>query len=95
MKKPESDKATDDLESHPWLRNFNKKDLREQIETLKEATKSIENNLGTNSVLTLINSILIIGLMFGALITGTIGLGSDVSNSLLGLVKDQLHTKGK
>jgi hypothetical protein len=92
------DKSTDkqdDLEFHPWLVNYRKKNEIEKVEILTDAVKQIENNLGFVSILSLINSILIIGLIFGALLTGVVSVGSELSNSLIGLAKNKIGIGGE
>jgi len=83
----------DDLQLHPWLVNYRKKNEIEKVEVLTESVKAIEMNLGYVSVLSIINSVLIIGLIFGALITGVIGISSEVSDALIGFVKDKIETE--
>ena len=83
----------DDLQLHPWLVNYRKKNEIEKVEILTESVKGIEINLGYVSVLSIINSVLIIGLIFGALITGVIGISSEVSDALIGFVKDKIETE--
>lgn len=90
-KKPDA-KPSEDEEAHPWLINYNKRqDPRYHIEQLKRIAMTLEDNLGFVSVVTLINTIFIVILTFGALITGAIGVSSALSDSLLGLVKSTLH----
>ena len=79
-----------DSEFHPWLLNYRKKNEIEKVEILTEALKGIETNLGYVSVLSMINSVLIIGLIFGALITGVVGISSEVSDALIGFAKDKI-----
>ena len=80
MKKKPEKELTEDEQSHPWLINYNKKDdPRFHIEQLKKVAMSLEDNLGVVSILTMINTVFIVALVFGALITGAIGLSSAIS----------------
>lgn len=83
-----TDEPDEDSEFHPWLLNYRKKNEIEKVEILTETLKGIETNLGFVSVLSIINSVLIIGLIIGALVTGVVGISSEVSDALIGLVKD-------
>ena len=84
------EKPDEDSEFHPWLLNYRKKNEIEKVEILTETLKGIETNLGYVSVLSMINSVLIIGLIFGALITGVVGISSEVSDALIGFAKDKI-----
>ncbi len=84
------EKPDEDSEFHPWLLNYRKKNEIEKVEILTETLKGIEMNLGYVSVLSMINSVLIIGLIFGALITGVVGISSEVSDALIGFAKDKI-----
>ena len=86
----ETDETDEDLEEHPWLTNYRSKNQIEKIEILTEALKGIETNLGYVSVLSMINSVLIIGLIIGALVTGVVGISSEVSDALIGFAKDKI-----
>ena len=86
----ETDETDEDLEEHPWLTNYSSKNQIEKIEILTEALKGIETNLGYVSVLSMINSVLIIGLIIGALVTGVVGISSEVSDALIGFAKDKI-----
>ena len=86
----ETDETDEDLEEHPWLTNYRSKNQIEKIEILTEALKGIETNLGYVSVLSMINSVLIIGLILGALVTGVVGLSSEVSDALRGVAHDKI-----
>ncbi len=86
----ETDETDEDSEFHPWLLNYRKKNEIEKIEILTEALKGIETNLGYVSVLSMINSVLIIGLIIGALVTGVVGISSEVSDVLIGFAKDKI-----
>ena len=86
----ETDETDEDLEEHPWLTNYRSKNQIEKIELLTEALKGIETNLGYVSVLSMINSVLIIGLIIGALVTGVVGISSEVSDALIGFAKDKI-----
>ena len=86
----ETDETDEDSEFHPWLLNYRKKNEIEKIEILTEALKGIETNLGYVSVLSMINSVLIIGLIIGALVTGVVGISSEVSDALIGFAKDKI-----
>ena len=86
----ETDETDEDLEEHPWLTNYRSKNQIEKIEILTEALKGIETNLGYVSVLSIINSVLIIGLIIGALVTGVVGISSEVSDALIGFAKDKI-----
>ena len=86
----ETDETNEDLEEHPWLTNYRSKNQIEKIEILTEALKGIETNLGYVSVLSMINSVLIIGLIIGALVTGVVGISSEVSDALIGFAKDKI-----
>jgi len=87
----DNDKETqDDSELHPWLLNYRKKNEIEKLEVLTETVKSIETNLGIVSTLAIINTMLIIGLIFGALVTGAVGISSEMSNALFGFVKNKI-----
>jgi hypothetical protein len=86
----ETDKTDEDLGEHPWLTNYRSKNQIEKIEILTEALKGIETNLGYVSVLSMINSVLIIGLIIGALVTGVVGISSEVSDALIGFAKDKI-----
>ena len=90
MAEDEVEKPDEDSEFHPWLLNYRKKNEIEKVEILTEALKGIETNLGYVSVLSMINSVLIIGLIFGALVTGVVGISSEVSNALIGFAKDKI-----
>ena len=90
MAEDEIEKPDEDSEYHPWLLNYRKKNEIEKVEILTETLKGIEMNLGYVSVLSMINSVLIIGLIFGALITGVVGIGSEVSDALIGFAKDKI-----
>ena len=90
MAEDEVEKPDEDSEFHPWLLNYRKKNEIEKVEILTEAVKGIETNLGYVSVLSMINSVLIIGLIFGALITGVVGISSEVSDALIGFAKDKI-----
>jgi len=67
-----------------------KKNEIEKVEILTETLKGIETNLGFVSVLSIINSVLIIGLIIGALVTGVVGISSEVSDALIGFAKDKI-----
>jgi len=84
------EKPDEDSEFHPWLLNYRKKNEIEKVEILTETLKGIEMNLGYVSVLSIINSVLIIGLIFGSLITGVVGISSEVSDALIGFTKDKI-----
>ncbi|CAB5221570.1 hypothetical protein UFOVP247_200 [uncultured Caudovirales phage] len=85
------DKNTEeDLEFHPWLINYRKKNEIEKLEILTETVKTIETNLGIVTLLALVNTIFIIALMIGALITGSIGLSSDLADAMIGLAKEKI-----
>jgi len=84
------EKPDEDSEFHPWLLNYRKKNEIEKVEILTETLKGIEMNLGYVSVLSMINSVLIIGLIFGALVTGVVGISSEVSDALIGFAKDKI-----
>ena len=86
----ETDETDEDSEFHPWLTNYRSKNQIEKIEILTEALKGIETNLGYVSVLSMINSVLIIGLIIGALVTGVVGISSEVSDALIGFAKDKI-----
>ena len=86
----ETDETDEDLEEHPWLTNYRSKNQIEKIEILTEALKGIETNLGYVSVLSMINSVLIIGLIIGALVTGVVGISSELSDALIGFAKDKI-----
>ena len=90
MAEDEVENPDEDSEFHPWLLNYRKKNEIEKVEILTEALKGIETNLGYVSVLSMINSVLIIGLIFGALITGVVGISSEVSDALIGFAKDKI-----
>ncbi len=85
-----TDEPDENLEEHPWLTNYRSKNQIEKIEILTEALKGIETNLGYVSVLSMINSVLIIGLIIGALVTGVVGISSEVSDALIGFAKDKI-----
>ena len=85
-----ANEGNEDLEEHPWLTNYRSKNQIEKIEILTEALKGIETNLGYVSVLSMINSVLIIGLIIGALVTGVVGISSEVSDALIGFAKDKI-----
>jgi hypothetical protein len=80
----------ENTELHPWLVNYRKKNEIEKLEILTETVKTIETNLGIVSMLAMINTILIIGLIFGALVTGAIGISSEMSGALFGFVKNKI-----
>jgi len=84
------EKPDEDSEFHPWLLNYRKKNEIEKVEILTETLKGIEMNLGYVSVLSMINSVLIIGLIIGALVTGVVGISSEVSDALIGFAKDKI-----
>jgi len=90
MAEDEVEKPDEDSEYHPWLLNYRKKNEIEKVEILTETLKGIEMNLGYVSVLSIINSVLIIGLIFGSLITGVVGISSEVSDALIGFTKDKI-----
>ena len=92
MKKDKKEQITEEEEMHPWLLKY-KKDHgpSHKLDTLKEAVISIENNLGVVSIVTIINTIFIVVLAFGALITGVIGVSGAISDQLIGMVKSSLH----
>jgi len=90
MAEEEVEKPDEDSEFHPWLLNYRKKNEIEKVEILTETLKGIEMNLGYVSVLSIINSVLIIGLIFGSLITGVVGISSEVSDALIGFTKDKI-----
>ena len=80
----------DDSELHPWLLNYRRKNEIEKLVILTETVKGLETNLGIVSVLSMINSVLIIGLIIGALVTGVVGISSEVSDALIGFAKDKI-----
>jgi hypothetical protein len=90
MENDKDDLPDKESEFHPWLLNYRKKNEIEKVEILTETLKGIETNLGYVSVLSMINSVLIIGLIFGALITGVVGISSEVSDALIGFAKDKI-----
>lgn len=90
MAEDEIKEPDEDSEFHPWLLNYRKKNEIEKVEILTETLKGIETNLGFVSVLSMINSVLIIGLIIGALVTGVVGISSEVSDALIGFVKDKI-----
>lgn len=92
MKKDKKEKLTEEEEMHPWLLKY-KKDHgpSHKLDTLKDAVVSIEGNLGIVSVVTIVNTIFIVALAFGALLTGVVGFGGAASDQLIGAVKGLLH----
>lgn len=91
-KKKKTETPTEDEQAHPWLINYNKKDdPRFHIEQLKKVAMSLEDNLGFVSIVTIINSVFILVLVFGSLITGAVGLSGAISDSIIGTVKGLLH----
>ena len=90
MAEDEIKEPNEDSEFHPWLLNYRKKNEIEKVEILTETLKGIETNLGYVSVLSIINSVLIIGLIIGALVTGVVGISSEVSDALIGFAKDKI-----
>lgn len=87
--KKDNEEAKDDLELHPWLKRFDKKDPEEQIIVLKEKIKELENNLGTGSILLICFIILVLALMLQAVIIGTIGISNESVNAIIGLIKSK------
>lgn len=69
------DKKPHDLEAHPWLFGFEKKDDKDKLEIVVEQLKHIENLVGTISVIVFTGGVIVLTLMIISLFTGKFDLG--------------------
>ena len=73
----------DNLELHPWLKNFDKKQGNEKIDILKERVKELDNLVGTASVIIICIVLMCVCMM--ALIVGQAAL------DFVGIAKSSLR----
>jgi hypothetical protein len=82
--------SDEDLSQHPWLPGFDRAPTSlDKIEILKEVLKRTEANLGTASVLLLINGIFTIGILIMLFI---LPAGGKVSADTLNLVANSVKS---
>lgn len=68
-----------DLEAHPWLLNFDKKNDREKISLIIERLKCLENLVGTISIIVLFSGAAVATLMVISMFAGNFNLGTMIS----------------
>jgi hypothetical protein len=80
---------------HPWIVGYHKRQLEDKVEVLKERVVELENNMGIATLLTLFNGIIMIGLVIGALVTGSIGMSGQMADAIIGFAKQKIGIGGE
>lgn len=75
---------------HPWIAGYHKRQLEDKVEVLKDKVIEIESNIGIATLITIFNSIIMVGLVIGALVTGSIGMSSEMADAIIGFAKDKI-----
>ena len=75
---------------HPWIVGYHKRQLEDKVEVIKDKVIEIEDNLGIATLLTIFNMIIMIGLVIGALVTGSVGMSSELADAIIGFAKEKI-----